>query len=307
MKLGIIDVGKVGSQILTDVQSTNLFSSIVVIDSNETLAYGEVLDHHHTQGLKTTNHIEIIQGTYDDLKDADVVVVTASVPMDPEISDRTALTKGNISLIEDIMNQINAVTQQPLVIFISNPVDAMTYIATQANDYPNEKIMGTGTLLESARFRTLIADHYDIDPKSVEAFVIGEHGKNAVPVWSKVTISGMSLTEFETLSQKPAINKEAITQKVDKVAFDVLKNKGWTNAAISKTTVDLIKRLMLNEKSILPLTSLNEEKALAIGLPTLTNRSGVAHVFDIELDADERAHFEQAEKYIKATIDVKNQ
>ncbi|UXS67912.1 lactate dehydrogenase [Staphylococcus chromogenes] len=307
MKLGIIGVGKVGSQILTDVQSTNLFSSIVVIDSNETLAYGEVLDHHHTQGLKTTNHIEIIQGTYDDLKDADVVVVTASVPMDSEISDRTALTKGNISLIEDIMNQINAVTQQPLVIFISNPVDAMTYIATQANDYPNEKIMGTGTLLESARFRTLIADHYDIDPKSVEAFVIGEHGKNAVPVWSKVTIAGMSLTEFETLSQKPAINKEAITQKVDKVAFDVLKNKGWTNAAISKTTVDLIKRLMLNEKSILPLTSLNEEKALAIGLPTLTNRSGVAHVFDIELDDDERAHFEQAEKYIKATIDVKNQ
>ena len=307
MKLGIIGVGKVGSQILTDVQSTNLFSSIVVIDSNETLAYGEVLDHHHTQGLKTTNHIEIIQGTYDDLKDADVVVVTASVPMDPEISDRTALTKGNISLIEDIMNQINAVTQQPLVIFISNPVDAMTYIATQANDYPNEKIMGTGTLLESARFRTLIADHYDIDPTSVEAFVIGEHGKNAVPVWSKVTISGMSLTEFETLSQKPAINKEAITQKVDKVAFDVLKNKGWTNAAISKTTVDLIKRLMLNEKSILPLTSLNEEKALAIGLPTLTNRSEVAHVFDIELEADERTHFEQAEKYIKATIDVKNQ
>ena len=307
MKLGIIGIGKVGSQILTDVQYTHLFSSIVVIDSNETLAYGEVLDHHHAQGLKTTHHIDIIQGTYDDLKDADVVVVTASVPMDSEISDRTALTKGNISLIEDIMNHINAVTQQPLVILISNPVDAMTYIATQANDYPNEKIIGTGTLLESARFRTLIADHYDIDPKSVEAFVIGEHGKNAVPVWSKVTIAGMSLTEFETLSHQPPIQKEAITQKVDKVAFDVLKNKGWTNVAISKTTVDLIKCLLLNEKSILPVTSLNQEKALAISLPTLTSQDGVVHVFDIELDANERAHFEQAQSYIKETINIKNQ
>lgn len=307
MKLGIIGVGKVGSQLLTDVQYTNLFSQIVVIDSNSERAYGEVLDHRHAQGLKSTNHIDIVSGDYDDLKDADVVVVTASVPMDAEISDRTTLTKGNIAIVEDIMNRIYQVTTQPLIIFISNPVDAMTYIATQANDYPNKKIMGTGTLLESARFRTLIADHYDIDPKNVEGFVIGEHGKNAVPVWSKVTISGMTLDEFEQLSDQPSIDKTTISQQIDKVAFDVLKSKGWTNTAISKTTTELIKSLVLNEKSILPITSLYAHQQVAISLPTRISSQGIEHVFDISLDDNERQQFEAAQSYIKATIDIKNQ
>lgn len=307
MKLGIIGIGKVGSQFLTDIQYMNLFSKIVVIDSNAQLAEGEVLDHHHAQGLSRTNHIDICVGTYNDLSDADVVVVTASVPMDPDIPDRTALTKGNISLIEDIMYQLYRVTTKPLVIFVSNPVDAMTYIATQANDYPNEKIMGTGTLLETARFKTLIADHYDIDPKSVEGFVIGEHGQHAVPVWSKVTIAGMSLEEFEKLSDKPRINKEAISQQIDKVSFDVLKNKGWTNVAISKTTVNLVKSLVLNEKSVMPITSLQERDQIAISLPTLTHQNGINQVFDITLDEAEQQHFEAAKNYIKATINIKNQ
>ena len=304
MKLGLIGIGKVGSQILTDVQYFNLFSDIVVVDTNEKLARGEVLDHQHAQGLTSTSHIRIVSGDYTDLVDADVIVVTASIATDPNMPDRTALTKGNVGVVTDVMNRINAVTQQPLIVFVSNPVDTMTYIATQVNDYPNKKIMGTGTLLESARFRTLIANHYDIDPKSVEAFVIGEHGQHAVPVWSKVTIAGMPLDEFETLSQKAPIDREAVTQQVDKVSFDVFHDKGWTNVAIAKTTVELVKRLVFNEKAILPLTSVTADGNLAVSLPTLVTRQGVNHVFDITLDAAERDQFEQAKAYIQQTINT---
>ncbi|UXR78076.1 lactate dehydrogenase [Staphylococcus sp. IVB6227] len=304
MKLGLIGIGKVGSQILTDIQYLNLFSEIVVIDTNEQLARGEVVDHQHAQGLRSTNHIQIKCGDYQDLSDADVVVVTASVETDPNMPDRTALTKGNVTVVTDIMNHINNVTQQPLIVFVSNPVDTVTYIATQVNDYPNDKIMGTGTLLESARFRTLIANHYEIDPKSVEAFVIGEHGQHAVPVWSKTTIAGMPLAEFESLSNKPKIDRTHITQQIDKVSFDVFHDKGWTNVAISKTTVELVKSLMFNEKSILPLTSLASNGCLAVSLPTLVTRQGIEHVFEITLDETEREQFEQAQSYIQQTIDT---
>ncbi|UXR82239.1 lactate dehydrogenase [Staphylococcus sp. IVB6214] len=304
MKLGLIGIGKVGSQILTDIQYLNLFSEIVVIDTNEQLARGEVVDHQHAQGLRSTNHIQIKCGDYQDLSDADVVVVTASVETDPNMPDRTALTKGNVTVVTDIMNHINNVTQQPLIVFVSNPVDTVTYIATQVNDYPNDKIMGTGTLLESARFRTLIANHYEIDPKSVEAFVIGEHGQHAVPVWSKTTIAGMPLAEFESLSNKPKIDRTHITQQIDKVSFDVFHDKGWTNVAIAKTTVELVKSLMFNEKSILPLTSLASNGCLAVSLPTLVTRQGIEYVFEITLDETEREQFEQAQSYIQQTIDT---
>lgn len=304
MKLGLIGIGRVGSQILTDVQYLNLFSDIVVIDTNESLARGEVLDHQHAQGLKSTSHINLSCGDYSDIVDADVVVVTASVETDPNMPDRTALTKGNVAVVTDIMNRIHAVTQQPLIVFVSNPVDTMTYIATQVNDYPNEKIMGTGTLLESARFRTLIANHYGIDPKSVEAFVIGEHGQHAVPVWSKTTIAGMPLDEFESLSNKPKIDRPHITQQIDKVSFDVFYDKGWTNTAISKTTVELVKSLVFDEKSILPLTSIASSGRLAVSLPTLVTRQGVEQVFEIALDATEQEQFDQAQDYIQQTIDT---
>ncbi|CAM2989149.1 lactate/malate family dehydrogenase [Staphylococcus argensis] len=308
MKLGLIGIGHVGSQILTDIQYENLFSEITVIDSNENLAYGEALDHVHMQGLESVNHIDIHRGDYADLHDADVIAISASAPMDPNMPDRVALTKDNASLVTDIMQRIAQVTQSALVIFITNPVDAMTYLAQDHVDYPKEKIMGTGTLLESARFRTLIAQHYQIDPKSVNAFVIGEHGKNAVPVWSKVTIFGMPIAEYEKLANVEPIDQQAITDQVDKVAFDVLKNKGWTSSTVSRATTSLIRHLLLNERSILPITApLNGEYDLdhcAMSLPTLVDKNGIVERYAIELNEDETRRVKDAADYIQSAIQL---
>ncbi|HHC5246317.1 lactate/malate family dehydrogenase [Staphylococcus aureus] len=306
MKLGLIGIGKVGSQILNDIQYLNLFSDIVIIDENTELVRGEILDYRHAQGLKNTSNINIKSGSYSDLKDVDVIVITASAPMSIDMPDRTALTKDNISIVKDIMENIIKFQKEALIIFVTNPVDAMNYIAVQTSDYPKEKIIGTGTLLESARFKTLIADHYDIDPKSVEAFVIGEHGKHAVPIWSKVRISGMNIEEFEKLSGKVKIDTESISNQIDKVSFDVLKGKGWTNVAISKTTVELIKSLVLDERSILPVSSINTKNTHSISLPTLLSRRGVEKVFNIDISDIERKQFENAEKFIENTIAIQN-
>lgn len=308
MKLGIIGIGKVGSQFLTDIQYMNQFSEITVIDSNENLLKGEVLDHQHMQGLASTNNIDLHIGDYEDLADANIIVITASTPMDASIIDRTSLARNNKTIVKDIMQRIERVTHDAIIIFITNPVDAMTYIATTETKYPKHKILGTGTLLESARFRKLIANHYNIDPKSIEAFVMGEHGKNAVPIWSRVKVSGMNIEEFENLHDCKPIDKTAISSIIDKVAFDVLHNKGWTNTAISRATVELVNSIVLNQRAILPVTSVLDgeynKRNVAFGIPTLISDQGVEKRFDMKLNDLEMKGLDDAEAYIKEAIDV---
>ncbi|WP_039067439.1 lactate/malate family dehydrogenase [Staphylococcus shinii] len=303
-KLGIIGLGRVGSQVLTDVQYLNLFSEIILIDDKEEIASGEALDHNHSQGLFNTAHIKVKAGDYQDLADADFIVIAASVPTDTNDGDRTLLAQGNHDIIKKVTKQITKVTQDAIIILVSNPVDSMTYFANQI-DYPSNKIIGTGTALESSRFKTIIAHHYQIDPKNVEAFVIGEHGEHAIPVWSKVRIHGMPLAEYEALSDSPKIDKAHITSIINEVSMDVFYQKGWTNAAISKVTTLLIQTIALNQRTIMPLTSISQEYDLvdgAFSLPTLVDRSGIVQRFAIKLDDQEMQQLKEAYEYIRETI-----
>ena len=303
-KVGIIGLGRVGSQVLTDVQYLNLFSEIILIDDKEEIASGEALDHNHSQGLFNTAHIKVKAGDYQDLADADFIVIAASVPTDTNDGDRTLLAQGNHDIIKKVTKQIAKVTQDAIIILVSNPVDSMTYFANQI-DYPSNKIIGTGTALESSRFKTIIAHHYQIDPKNVEAFVIGEHGEHAIPVWSKVRIHGMPLAEYEALSDSPKIDKAHITSIINEVSMDVFYQKGWTNAAISKVTTLLIQTIALNQRTIMPLTSISQEYDLVDGvfsLPTLVDRSGIVQRFAIKLDDQEMQQLKEAYEYIRETI-----
>ncbi|MBF0812545.1 lactate/malate family dehydrogenase [Staphylococcus sp. mip270_02] len=303
-KLGIVGLGRVGSQVLTDVQYLNLFSEIVLIDDKDEIASGEALDHNHSQGLFNTAHINIKAGGYQDLTDADFIVIAASVPTDKNDGDRTLLAQGNHDIIKNVMSQVAEVTQEAIIILISNPVDSIVYFANQVN-YPSNKIIGTGTSLETSRFKTIIAHHYQIDPKNVEAFVIGEHGQHAIPVWSKVRIHGMSLTEYEELSNSPEIDKAHITSIINEVSMDVFYQKGWTNAAISKVTTSLIQTIALDQRTIIPLTSISKEYDLTDGaysLPTLVDGSGIVQRFAIMLDDQEMQQLKEAYEYIRETI-----
>lgn len=302
-KLGIVGLGRVGSQILTDIQNLNLFAEIILIDTNKEVASGEALDHSHIQGLSNSTNIDIRVGDYQELADASFIIIASSAPTDPNEGDRVLLAQDNRQMIEGVMAQIQQVTQEAIVILISNPVDTITYIANRF-DYPAHKLIERA-LSETSRFKTLIAKHYKIDPKNVEAFVIGEHGQHAVPVWSKVRIHGMALDEFEALTDVPEIDKANITAKIDQVSMDVFYQKGWTNAAISKVTVNIIQAIALNQRSIIPLTTINYEFGLtdsAFSLPTLIDKEGVIQRFEIKLNQSEWIQLKAAHQYIKQTI-----
>lgn len=305
-KLGIIGMGRVGSQVLTDAQYLEGFSEIVVVDTNENVAQGEVLDHRHLQGLKHTHRTKIKVGAYQDLADADIVIVSASATSTPEMKDRTILTKANSVIVNDVFRQLSAVTKEAVVILISNPVDAMTYLAHQAG-YPSDKVIGTGTILESSRFRTLIADHYDIDPKDVEGFVLGEHGSHCVPIWSRVRIHGIELSEFEQLTGHAPIDREAISKSIDEVAFAVFNKKGWTNSAISRAAVQLAQSILFDEHSIEPVSGLvqgaNGLVDGALSLLSLVDKNGVKQRLPIELSEEEQQQLEAAHEFIQAAIE----
>src|SRR5699024_411740 len=186
---------------------------------------------------------------------------------------------------------------------MSNQVESLVYFANQVH-YPTHKIIGTGTALESSRFKTILAQHYQIDPKNVEAFVIGEHGQYAVPEWSKVRIHGMELSEYESLSQEPAIDRSNITSIINEVSMDVFYQKGWTNAAISKVTTALIQAITLNQRTIMPLTSISQEYGLddgAYSLPTLVDQYGIVQRYPIALDEQEEQQLIEAYQYIRQT------
>lgn len=305
-KLGIIGVGRVGSQVLTDAQYLGLFSEIAVIDTNRDLAQGEVLDHHHIQGLNHTHRTKVQVGDYQDLVNADVVIVSASAASTPDMKDRTLLTKANSVIVNDVFKQLSAVTKEAIVILISNPVDAMTYLAHQAG-YPSDKVIGTGTILESARFRTLIADHYNVDPKDVEGFVLGEHCSHCVPIWSRVRIHGIELPEFEQLTGHAPIDRGAISTAIDEVAFDVFKKKGWTNSAISRAAVQLAQSILFDEHSIEPVSRLVQGAYGlvdgALSLLTLVDRNGVQQRLPIELSNEEQKQLEAAHNFIQTAIE----
>lgn len=309
-KLGIIGTGRVGSQVLTDAQYLGVFSEIVLIDTNTDLAYGEALDHQHIQGLNHSHHIKITTGDYNDLSDAAVIIVSASAPSTPDMKDRTLLTKANSLIIHDVFKQLAKVTQEALVILISNPVDAMTYLAYQAG-YPTGKIIGTGTILESSRFRTLIADHYQVDPKDVEAFVLGEHGSHGVPIWSRVRIHGIDLKEYEQLTDSEPIDQAAISKRIDEVSFEVFKKKGWTNSAISRAAVSLAHAILLDEKVIEPVSApLAGEYGFengSLSLLSLIDRNGIGQRLPIQLPEDELRQLKAAHHFIKEAIEQSEQ
>lgn len=305
-KLGIIGTGRVGSQVLTDAQYLGVFSEIVLIDTNKDLAHGEALDHHHLQGLNHTHHIKTYEGSYQDLADAEIVIVSASAPSTPDMADRTLLTRANSSIIHSVFEQLKQVTQEAVVIVISNPVDAMTYLG-QTSGYPAEKVIGTGTILESSRFRTLIADHYKVDPKNVEAFVLGEHGLHGVPIWSRVRTHGIELEDFESLTGNTPIDKNAISKRIDEVSFEVFQKKGWTNSAISRAAVQLAHAILLNEQSIEPVSAAvhgeYEFEEGALSLLSLISREGIVKRLPIQLEEAELQQLTAAHHFIQQAIE----
>lgn len=313
-KLGIIGVGHVGQQVLAYAAGTDIFGEIVTIDNRSNINQGEALDQAHATGLISRNNIHIHAGTYADLRDADIIIIAAShqYAPDPVPQDRQMLLTDNATIIREIMTEICAVTDTAILIFISNPADTVAYLATDEFDYPAHQIMSTGCMLDSARLRYHLAEHYQVDPKSISAYMMGEHGYTAFPVLSHASIAGIPFDQLgHHFPEIPPLDPDALRERIVQAAYDVFDAKsGVTNAAVAQAAVDLARSIILNEHAIYPIATLIEPDhydltaPVAFSIPTIVTRNGWTKRLFVELNEWEQSRLQIAVDSIRANIDL---
>ncbi|WP_234120822.1 lactate/malate family dehydrogenase [Clostridium hydrogenum] len=314
LKLVVVGAGHVGSYVIADAMKLGLFATIGVIDIDNGVARGEALDQSHATALTYMNNIDVTSGGYEQCEDADIIICAAGPsilkdPNNPEaMQDRTLLTTNNAAVIREVMTGITKYTKSAIIIFITNPLDTMVYIAENEFGYPNGKIFGTGTMLDSARLRKTVANLYNIDPKSVTGYMMGEHGMTAFPVLSKLNIAGISYKDFASYYHDvKQLTADELKKEVVKTAYDVLNAKGWTNAGVSQAAVTMAKCIALDERSIYPAsTTLKGEYGhdgdVAFSMPCLIGKNGIIKRIAPELDDWETEKLNESINYIKKTM-----
>ena len=313
-KLAIVGVGHVGSYVLADAMKTELFSEIVVIDKDKDVAFGEALDQAHATALTYMSNTNVYAGDYQDVKDADIIIIAAGpsvIITDKNAKpDRALLAEVNAEVIREVMEGITTYTKDAIIILITNPLDTIVYIAENEFGYPKGRLFGTGTMLDSARLRHAVASNYNIDPKSVTGYMMGEHGMTAFPVFSRLNVQGFREKELDIhLQGKEALNREVFGQKVVDTAYDVITSKGWTNAAIAQAAITLAKAVLLDERSVYPVcTTLNGqygyEGDVALSMPCIIGKNGVEQQLEIELDVEEVELLHKSAQYIQETMRI---
>ncbi|MDF3003728.1 MAG: lactate dehydrogenase [Oscillospiraceae bacterium] len=314
-KLVVVGVGHVGSYVLADAMKTGLFAEIGVVDILENVAFGEALDQAQATALTYMNNVDVKSGGYEQCADADVIIVAAGPsivpnPNDPKGEpDRTLLTTTNCEVIRQVMSGITKYTKEAIIILITNPLDTMVYIAENEFGYPAGRVFGTGTMLDSARLRKLVADTYRIDPKSVTGYMMGEHGGTAFPVLSHLNVSGIPFRELDHYFEATQDIKspERVKSLVVSAAYNVLNGKGWTNAGVAQSAITMAKAVLLDERSVYPASTTlrgqyGHDGDVALSMPCIIGREGILKQIPVKLNDWEADKLKASISFIQATM-----
>lgn len=309
-KLVIVGVGHVGSQVLATAVAHQIASEIALIDIEEKRAIGEAFDADHATPFDYNANINVHKGTYEDCADAKVIIMCAGPSILPgENSDRLVLAGRNAETVKDVMSQIVTYTKDAVIIFITNPLDITTYYAANHFGYPQGKLFGTGTTLETARLKRILADRYHVAPASVQAFMLGEHGNSAFPAWSMVNIGGIPANQLDQyFDVESPLDKAAIGKEVVQVAYDVLNGKGWTNTGIAMGAVRLAKAVMFDERFVGPVSvtlagEYGVTEKVSLSMPCVIGKNGVEKRLPLPLSPEEVNKFKTCAKTVRAVLD----
>lgn len=303
-KCAVIGCGFVGASIAFSLVQEEMFSELVLIDINQTKAEGEAMDLSH--GLPFVHPMKIYAGTYADLADCFLIIITAGAGQRPG-ETRLELVRKNVEIFRDMIPQITAVTQDARLLIVSNPVDVMTYAAWKLSGYPPEHVIGSGTVLDTARLKYLLGAHLGVDSRSVHAFIIGEHGDSELAVWSSANISGVDLNSFCDICG--ACDGETLHRLYEEVrtsAYKVIEKKGATYYAIALAVTRIARAIVREEHSVLPVSAyVNGHYGVSdvyFGVPSIVGAEGIEKVLDIPLDASEQQQLEHSVQTLKDVI-----
>jgi L-lactate dehydrogenase len=291
MKVAIVGAGNVGATLAYTLLVRDVATRISLIDVNRQKALGESLDLAH--GASYLENAEICAEGYEGVADADVIVLTAGRGRKPGES-RLDLARGNAAITEEILAGIIPHYRGAVVIVVSNPMDVLTYLAVKRLPAPSSRIIGSGTSLDSSRFRYLLGREFDIDPRNIHAYVIGEHGDSSVPVWSMASLGQIPVNLYAPPGRTPLDDdaRERIHQSVVTAGREVIHGKGATFYAVSLSVARIIEAILHNERSVLTVSTYIERFGsiadVCLSLPAVVGRGGIREVLPIVLDQEEQ-------------------
>ena len=294
-RIVVVGVGAVGSTTAYTLLLRNRMDELVLIDANHDKALGDALDMNH--GMPFVGKTKVWAGTYADCSGADIIIITAGAAQKPGES-RIDLLKRNLKITDSILNDISKYTTDAILLFAINPVDVMSYYAWKKlrSKWAGNKIIGSGTLLDSARFKYLISEKLNVDARSVHAKIIGEHGDSELPVWSLANLAGtkLPLTEEE---------KEEVFVNTRDAAYQIIQAKGATFYAIALALDRIVTAITEDEGAVLNVSTLLENyhgvSDVYLGVPCIVDRNGIRQVLDIQLDEQETALLQASAEKIR--------
>ena len=305
-KVAVIGCGFVGSASAFALMQSGMFSEMVLIDADHDKAEGEALDISH--GTPFARPMKIYAGGYDDIVDASIIVITAGANQKPG-ETRLDLVKKNIGIFKTIIPEIKKRDCKGILLIVANPVDILTYTAVKLSGFPENRVIGSGTVLDTARLKEALGSHLQVDSRSVHAFIIGEHGDSEIAAWSSANVSGIDLNDFCEMrghyNNHEAMEK--IANDVKNSAYEIIAKKHATYYGIAMSVKRICEAIVRDEKSIMPISSMMHGEYgiedVALSMPAIVGKNGAQGKVPISLNYDEITKLQESAKALKKVIE----
>jgi len=296
-RIAIVGTGMVGATTAYTLLLRQRVTELVLIDANRDKALGDALDMNH--GLPFVGQTKIWAGDYPDCADADIVIIAAGAAQKPG-ETRLDLLKRNAGILEDIIERVTAHNRNGILLVATNPVDILAYLCWKKSGWPARRVIGSGTLLDSARFRYLIGQALRIDPRHVHAHIVGEHGDSEVPLWSTANVAGKTVELSEA-------ERRRIFEQTRDAAYEIIRAKGATYYAIALALDRICAAILRDEAAVLPVSTLADGyrgiSDVYLGLPCVVDRTGVREIIDLPMTAEEEALLKASAAKLRERID----
>ncbi|KAJ49762.1 L-lactate dehydrogenase [Clostridium tetanomorphum] len=306
IKISIIGAGFVGSTTAYAIMMEGLASEIVIVDINKEKAEGEAMDLAH--GVSFVKPVEIISGDYKDTKDSDIVIITAGAGPKPG-ETRLDLINKNFNIFKGLVPEVVKYSPNSILLVVSNPVDILTYVTYKLSGFPQERVIGSGTVLDTSRFRYLLSNHFKIDVRNVHTYILGEHGDSEIAAWSLTNIAGIGVEDYcnDICKSCSGDFKRRIPEEVKNAAYEVLNRKGYTSYAVALAVRRIVEAIIRDEDSILTVSSLLTGQFsienIYMGVPTVIGEGGIKRIIEVRLNDEEEKKLKESAKVLKENLE----
>lgn len=305
-KVVMVGCGFVGAASVFSLMQSGIFSEIVMIDADKEKAEGEAMDISH--GIPFAKQMKIYAGDYSDVKDAGIVIITAGANQKPD-ETRLDLVHKNVGIFKQIIPSIMEAGFDGILLVVANPVDILTYVAQKLSKLPENRVIGSGTVLDTARLKYRLGEHLDVDSRSVHAFIIGEHGDSEIAAWSSANVSGIPLNDFCEMRghyQHEKSTKE-IAEAVKNSAYEIIERKRATYYGVAMAVKRICEVIVRDEGSILPVsTQMHGEYGIedvVLSMPCIVGKDGIETKVPLQLSEEEQSRLLESAKVLKEIID----